>query len=139
MSENVTPSRIDAQLAWARKRLKRLEPADAHEAVERGALLIDIRPEETRNKDGVIPGALAIERNVLEWRLDPTSPHRVAHALDASRAFIIFCDEGYASSLAAASLHVIGVHNATDLIGGFRAWHTAGLPTVRLLLTPDHE
>jgi rhodanese-related sulfurtransferase len=96
---------------------------------ERGALLVDTRPEWQRREDGEIPGALVIERNHIEWRLDPTSDARIPEAVDHDVEVIVVCSEGYASSLAAASLQDLGLHRATDLIGGFRAWREAGLPT----------
>jgi rhodanese-related sulfurtransferase len=119
---------IDTVLAGARARLERLDPYDAAAAVVAGALLVDIRPEINRATEGEIPGAIVIDRNVLEWRLDPASDTRIAAA--AYDAWIVlFCNEGYASSLAATSLQDLGVIAATDLIGGYRAWRAAGLPT----------
>jgi rhodanese-related sulfurtransferase len=120
---------VDDLLARARARLHRLEPADAAAAVERGALLVDTRPEWQRREEGEIPGALLIERNHIEWRLDPASDARIPEAVDHDVEVIVVCSEGYASSLAAASLQDLGLHRATDLIGGFRAWREAGLPT----------
>lgn len=121
---------IDDVLAKARARLQRATPSDAARAVdERGALLVDTRPEWQRRAEGEIPGALPIERNHLEWRLDPTSDARIPEAVDHDVEVIVVCSEGYASSLAAASLQDLGLHRATDLIGGFRAWQAAGLPT----------
>ena len=117
-------------LAEARSSLRRLSPAEAVEALARGALLVDIRPSELRQRDGRIPGALVIDRNVLEWRLDPASPDRAPQMTSHDVAVVLFCDEGYASSLAAATLQQLGVHDATDLVGGFRAWRAASLPVV---------
>jgi rhodanese-related sulfurtransferase len=97
----------------------------------RGALLIDMRTSEQRERDGEIPGAHEIDRNVLEWRLDPTSPWRIHDATDITIRVILICAEGYSSSLAAASLQEMGLVNATDVIGGFAAWRAAHLP-VRL-------
>ena len=124
----MTP-RVDAVLEAVRSRLVRVTPEQAAHAVtyER-ALLVDTRPAEDRAQYGTIPGALIVDRNVLEWRLDPTSPHRLEQADDPRRTVIVFCNEGYASSLAAASLRDLGLVNATDLIGGFHAWAAAGLP-----------
>jgi len=96
---------------------------------ERGALIVDIRPSELRVRDGELPGAIVIDRNVLEWRLDPTSPHRIPDALDPEREIVLVRDEGYASSLAAASLQGLGLRGATDLDGGFQAVRAAGNPT----------
>ena len=119
---------IDNRLAEARARLTRLAPDAAASAVSRGALLIDTRPAAQRNADGEIPGALLIERNVLEWRLDPASDARIPEAASHEVEVIVVCNEGYASSLAAASLQDIGLRRATDLEGGFQAWKAAGLP-----------
>lgn len=119
---------IDELLAAARARLDRPHPQRAAEMVARGALLVDTRPAWQRDQEGVLPGALMIERNHLEWRLDPTSAARIPQAVDHDVAWIVVCSEGYASSLAAASLQDIGLRNATDLDGGFRAWKAAGLP-----------
>jgi rhodanese-related sulfurtransferase len=117
-------------LADARARLRRLGPAEAHAAMRDGAVLVDIRPAAQRAEFGEIPGALVIERNVLEWRLDPRSEARLPFADDYSLAVIVTCQEGYTSSLAAAALQDLGLHRATDLAGGFAAWRDAGLPTV---------
>ena len=119
---------IDDLLAEARSRITRLDPLAAAKAVEAGAALIDIRPEAQRRADGEIPGAILIDRNVLEWRLDPASAHRLPDVARRDRLIIVLCNEGYASSLAARSLQELGLQRATDLIGGFRAWHAAGLP-----------
>src|SRR5258708_26805021 len=96
--------------------------------MQQGALLVDTRPVAQRRRDGELPGALILERNVLEWRLDPDSPHRVAELTSAEQTVILFCNQGYASSLAAATLKRLGLVNATDLVGGFEAWAAAGLP-----------
>ena len=120
---------IDEQLAVTRARLDRLTPPAAAAAVDAGALLIDIRPIHQRSVDGEIPGALVIDRSVLEWRLDPASANRVPEVRDRGQIVIVFCDEGYASSLAAASLLDVGLHHATDLDGGYQAWRAADLPT----------
>jgi rhodanese-related sulfurtransferase len=108
--------------------LARLHPEEARAALEQGAILVDIRPEFQRRADGEIPRAVIIERNHLEWRLDPASSARIDEAVDANVQWIVICDEGFASSLAAATLHMIGVIRATDVIGGFQAWRAAGLP-----------
>jgi rhodanese-related sulfurtransferase len=120
---------IDAVLAAARARLTRLTPREAFEAVGEGAVLVDIRPSEAREIEGSIPGALVIHRNVLEWRLDPGSEACLPQARYDLHV-IVFCNEGYTSSLAAAALLDLGVHQATDMTGGFRAWRAAGLPVV---------
>lgn len=121
---------IDDLLAAARSRLRRLGPQETFVAVERGAVLIDIRPAAQRAEFGEIPGALVIERNVLEWRLDPRSDARLSFATRYDLEVIITCQEGYTSSLAAASLQDLGLSRATDLAGGFAAWQAAGLPTL---------
>lgn len=90
-----------------------------------GSILIDIRPVEQRERDGVMPGAVVVDRNVLEWRLDPTSPHRLPLATGHDVRVIIVCNEGYSSSLAAATLQELGLRNATDLVGGFQEWRAA--------------
>jgi rhodanese-related sulfurtransferase len=115
-------------LAEARQRLQRVDPLDAWVAVSQGALLVDIRPELNQRLEGTIPGALVIERNVLEWRLDPASDDRIAEAGSHDLPVVVFCNEGYTSSLAAAALQDLGLWRATDLVGGFRAWQAAGLP-----------
>jgi rhodanese-related sulfurtransferase len=119
---------VETILARARANLDRLTPREAYEAVRAGALLIDIRPALNRETEGGVPGAVVIERNVLEWRLDPASDSRIPQATHDLRA-ILLCNEGYASSLAAIALHEVGVHCATDVVGGYRAWRAAGLPT----------
>jgi rhodanese-related sulfurtransferase len=125
-------SSIDRVLEAARARLRRLDPSEALAAAERGALLVDIRPEASRRAEGGLPGAVVVERTVLEWRLDPTSPDRLPQFSDRDAHIVIVCNEGYSSSLAAASLQDLGLVNATDLDGGFRAWKRAGLPVVAL-------
>ncbi len=122
---------IDDLLEQARAQLERLSPAEAHAAAGDGALIVDIRAESQRADDGVVPGALFIPRNVLEWRCDPSSLWRDAEASDPGRQVIVMCNEGYQSSLAAATLKQLGRSDATDLIGGFQAWRAAGLPVER--------
>ena len=118
---------IDQVLAEARTRLDRLTPRQALRAVDAGAALVDLRPAAQRAAEGEIPGALIVERNVLEWRFDPASAARLPQA-GYDLQVIIFCSEGYTSSLAAAALQDLGVRRATDLAGGFLAWQAAGLP-----------
>lgn len=117
-------------LAAARSRLTRLGPLETAAAVARGAVLVDIRPAAQRAEFGEIPGAVIIERNVLEWRLDPRSDARLPFADDYDLEVVVTCQEGYTSSLAAAALQDLGLRRATDLAGGFAAWRDAGLPTV---------
>ncbi len=118
---------IDDVLADARAQLQRVDPVQAHEAAGRGAVLVDIRPAANRDAEGEIPGAIIVERNVLEWRLDPASDARLPVA-SYDLEVIVVCNEGYTSSLAAAALQELGVHKATDLTGGFREWKASGLP-----------
>ncbi len=119
---------ISQVLAAARARLDRLGPARAWAAMQEGALLVDIRPAAQRGEEGEVPGALMVERNVLEWRFDPASAARLPQAGSYDLQVIVMCSEGYTSSLAALSLQDLGLHRATDLAGGFRAWLAAGLP-----------
>ncbi len=118
---------VEQLLAAARSRLTRLAPHEADEAVRAGAVIVDIRPDSQRSGDGAVPHALVIARNVLEWRCDPASDARDPAASDPRRRIIVMCDEGYQSSLAAATLLDLGLPLATDLIGGFQAWRRAGL------------
>ncbi|WP_223167949.1 rhodanese-like domain-containing protein [Nonomuraea sp. SYSU D8015] len=123
---------IDALLARTRAGLRRLLPAEAWAAASRpDAFIADTRPEFQRRRDGEVPGAIVIERNQLEWRLDPLCDARIPEATSADIQWIVLCDEGYSSSLAASSLRQIGLANATDVIGGFQAWMTAGLQVIR--------
>jgi rhodanese-related sulfurtransferase len=119
---------VDDLLAAARARLERLDPDGAREALESGAVLIDIRAESQRASDGVVPGARFVPRNVLEWRLDSESEHRDPGLADPESQVIVMCNEGYQSSLAAANLQELGIRRATDLDGGFQAWRAAGHP-----------
>ena len=120
--------RLERLLARARSRLTRLHPPQAQDAARNGAILVDTRPEFQRRADGEIPGTIIIERNHLEWRLHPASAGRILEAVGVDIHWIVICDEGYASSLAAATLHTIGLHRATDVVGGFQAWRAARLP-----------
>ncbi|WP_446040086.1 rhodanese-like domain-containing protein [Streptomyces sp. SID1121] len=119
---------IDELLERVREGLDRVEAREAFEAAEGGALLVDIRYQALRERDGLIPGALVVERNELEWRLDPQGSHRAAEATSHDLRVVVICNEGYASSLAAVSLRQLGLHRATDLVGGFQAWKAEGLP-----------
>ncbi|KHO18599.1 rhodanese-like domain-containing protein [Mycolicibacterium setense] len=119
-------SRIDTVLEQARARLRRLPASDLPEALDSGAVLVDIRPEAQRAAEGSVPGALIIERNVLEWRCDPTSDARIPQAVDDDVYWVILCSEGYTSSLAAASLVDLGLHRSTDVVGGYHALVAAG-------------
>ncbi len=122
---------IDQLLEEARAQLERVDPQAARDAVRSGATLIDIRSESQIAADGIVPSALVIPRNVLEWRLDPASDHRHPQAPGLDDHVILMCDAGYQSSLAAATLKQLGFTRATDLDGGFQAWREAGLPTER--------
>jgi rhodanese-related sulfurtransferase len=119
---------IEELLERARAGLERLEPEGALEAQRNGALLVDVRSHEERARLGVIPGSLHVPRTVLEWRLDPGSPHRNPDACDLRRHLVVVCADGYSSSLAAATLQELGYRRATDLVGGFNAWKNKGLP-----------
>ena len=121
-------SRIDELLEQARARLTRVDPAAARAAIDAGAVLVDIRAESQRERDGVVPGSVFIARNVLEWRCDPDGSDRDERVADPERPLIVMCDAGFQSSLAAATLHELGHDRATDLDGGFQAWRAAGLP-----------
>jgi rhodanese-related sulfurtransferase len=115
-------SAVDQLLDVARRTLPHRPTADElPELIARGALVVDIRPVAQRQRDGELAGAVVIDRNVLEWRLDPTSPNRIDEAIDHDREIVIVCNEGYASSLAAATLQQLGLTRATDLAGGFQA------------------
>ncbi|MET7603901.1 rhodanese-like domain-containing protein [Streptomyces avermitilis] len=128
-SPHERPIGIDELLEQVREGLDRVAAADAYEAALAGdALLVDIRYAALRDRDGLIPGALVVERNELEWRLDPQGSHRAPEATGHDLRVVVVCNEGYASSLAAASLRQLGLHRATDLVGGFQAWKSAGLP-----------
>jgi rhodanese-related sulfurtransferase len=120
---------IDDLLAEARSRIVRVSPAEAAHRIAAGAVLVDIRPAAQRAREGEVPGALFVERNVLEWRFDPASDARLPEATGYDVDVIILCSEGYTSSLAADALRSLGLHRATDVVGGFHAWAAAGLPT----------
>jgi rhodanese-related sulfurtransferase len=122
---------VDEILSEARGKLSRVTPEEAYARHGAGALLIDIRYEALRRQDGTIPGALLVERNELEWRLDPLCEYKLPQAEHHDLDVLVLCNEGYASSLAALSLHELGLRRATDVIGGFQAWAAAGLPVMR--------
>jgi rhodanese-related sulfurtransferase len=124
------PTSVEQLLADARARLERLTPEQAHAAMHAGAFLVDIRSDSQRARDGLIAGARVVPRNVLEWRLDPACPHRDPELGRRDARIVVLCDEGYQSSLAAATVRSFGL-SATDVIGGFRAWSAAGLPVER--------
>ena len=123
------PRTIDDLLAEARARIVRVTPHEASARVAGGALLVDIRPAAQRAREGEVPGSLIVERNVLEWRFDPASDARLPEATGYDVDVIIICSEGYTSSLAADALRSLGLHRATDVVGGFLAWAAAALPT----------
>ena len=128
IGQDRSPVSADGLLAQARAKLRRLRPSEAAAAVEAGAIIVDTRPEFQRRTDGEIPGAVVVERNHLEWRCDPAGSARIPEAIDHDVQWIVICDQGYSSSLAAASLQALGMRRATDVIGGFQAWRAAGLP-----------
>lgn len=119
---------VDVLLARARARIRRYAPAEAAAAQRDGAVLVDTRDSADRAAEGAIPGAVWIPRTVLEWRADPTSEQPDPRIADPRRRLIVVCNDGYSSSLAAASLIDLGFADAGDLAGGFRAWRAAGLP-----------
>lgn len=118
---------VEALLAEAQAEIDRLSPAEAHAAAQEGDLLIDIRPLEQRQRDGLVPGAAIVQRNVLEWRLDPAGEHRDPALARLDRRIILICDEGYQSSLAAATLLRFGL-DVCDVVGGVQEWMAEGLP-----------
>jgi rhodanese-related sulfurtransferase len=115
-------SAVARLLEECRRGVGRVRPEQLDAAARDGALVVDIRPTEQRDRDGALPGALVVDRNVLEWRLDPTSPYRLTEADEPDRWVVLVCNEGYASSLAARTLRDLGITRATDLEGGFQAW-----------------
>jgi rhodanese-related sulfurtransferase len=119
---------VDDVLAASRRGVRRLTPEEAAAAARRGAVLVDTRTESQRRRQGEVPGALVIDRTVLEWRLDPASDDRIAEATGYDLEVVVLCRQGYSSSLAAASLREVGLHRATDVVGGVEAWVAAGLP-----------
>lgn len=129
-------SRIERVLEAARERYHRLPADQVPEAVRRGALLVDIRPAAQRAREGEVPGALVIERNVLEWRCDPTSDARLPQAVGDDIEWVILCSEGYTSSLAAAALLDLGLHRATDVVGGYHALAAAGVLADAVQVSP---
>ena len=122
------PITLDELLERARRDLVRVEPGQAATELAGGALLVDIRPADQRSVGGDIPGATVLDRNVIEWRLAPDSEWRIDAVAGPETRVIVLCNEGYSSSLAAATLKELGLVNATDVIGGFQAWKAAGLP-----------
>jgi rhodanese-related sulfurtransferase len=118
---------IEELLASRRRRIRRYTPREAKDAMDQGAIMVDIRPSEQRDRDGLVPGAHAVDRNVLEWRLDPRCAHRDRRLAEPGRRVILICDEGYQSSLAAAMLQRFGIDSG-DVIGGVQAWKHDGLP-----------
>jgi rhodanese-related sulfurtransferase len=120
---------IDELLARVRSRIDRVGPVEAWHRLAAGALLVDTRPVEQRDRDGEIPGAVVVDRNVLEWRLDPASPYRIPQVTGYDLEVIVICNEGYSSSLVADTLRTLGLTRAADVVGGFVAWAALGLPT----------
>jgi rhodanese-related sulfurtransferase len=119
---------IDQLLAQVRSRIDRIGPREAAARLAAGALLIDTRPWEQRSRDGEVPGAVVVDRNVLEWRLDPASPYRIPEVTGYHLEVIVLCDQGYSSSLVADTLRSLGLRRAVDVVGGFEAWTALGLP-----------
>ena len=121
---------VDDLLAEARSRITRVTPVEALARIAEGAVLVDIRPAAQRAREGEVPGALVVERNVLEWRFDPASEARLPQATGYDVDVVVLCSEGYTSSLAADALRSLGLTSASDVVGGYQAWVAAGLPTV---------
>ena len=121
---------VDELLARARSRIERVEPVEAWRRLTDGALLVDTRPAEQRDRDGDVPGAVVVDRNVLEWRLDPASPDRLPVVTGYDLEIVVLCNEGYSSSLVADTLRTLGLTRTVDVIGGFVAWAARGLPVV---------
>lgn len=121
---------VDELLALVRGRIERVEPVEAWLRLSGGALLVDTRPVEQRERDGEVPGAVVVDRNVLEWRLDPASPDRLPVVTGYDLEVVVLCNEGYSSSLVADTLRTLGLTRTSDVIGGFVAWAAAGLPVV---------
>ena len=121
---------IDELLASVRARIDRVHPREVPARVAAGALLVDTRPWEQRCRDGAVPGAVVVDRNVLEWRLDPASPDRIPQVTGYDLEVVVLCNEGYSSSLVADTLRALGLARSVDVIGGFVAWAAAGLPVV---------
>jgi rhodanese-related sulfurtransferase len=129
MGVGEVPRTLDELLREAEARIERLAPAAAYEATQAGALLVDVRSEATRERDGVVPGSIHVPRTVLEWRFEPGGEWRNPHIGGLERQVIVLCDHGYSSPLAAATLTQLGYARAGDVIGGFDAWREAGLPS----------
>ena len=125
--EQMTP--IERMVEVDRSLLHRLEPREADGAVRQGGVIVDIRSHEQRVEHGVVPGSIRIHRNVLEWRVDPSSGWYDDRFAAYAGPVIVMCHEGFSSSMAAATLQRLGFTRATDMVGGFEAWAEAGLPT----------
>jgi rhodanese-related sulfurtransferase len=123
---------IDELLEQVRSRIGRVQPGEVAARVAAGALLVDTRPVEQRARDGEVPGTVLVDRNVLEWRLDPASPYRIPEVTGYDLEVIVLCNQGYSSSLVADTLRTLGLHRAADVIGGFEAWAAQGLPVIRV-------
>jgi rhodanese-related sulfurtransferase len=123
---------VDELLDAVRSRIERVQPGEVPARVAAGALLVDTRPVEQRERDGDVPGAVVVDRNVLEWRLDPASPWRIPEVTGYDLEVIVLCNQGYSSSLVADTLRTLGLRRAVDVIGGFEAWAAAGLPVARV-------
>ncbi len=127
---------VDELLAAVRARIERIEPRDVPARMAAGALLVDTRPMEQRARDGEVPGAVVVDRNALEWRLDPASPERIPQATGYDLEVIVLCNQGYSSSLVADTLRSLGLRRSVDVVGGFEAWVALGLPVVAVRRSP---
>ncbi len=128
---------VDQLLLEARSRIRRLQPEQAAARMRAGAVLVDIRPAAQRAEQGEVPGALVVERNVLEWRFDPASGARLPEVTGYDLEVVVLCSEGYTSSLATDALRTLGLTRAADVVGGYRAWVAAGLPTTGASADPE--
>jgi rhodanese-related sulfurtransferase len=135
--EQTTPTPIHRLLEQERLLLRRLDPRQAEQAVRAGGVIVDTRSHEQRVAGGIVPGSIRVHRNVLEWRVDPTSAWFDERFAAYSGPVIVMCEQGYSSSLAAATLQRLGFDRATDMVGGFEAWKAAGLPVLPLSAEPD--
>ena len=126
---------IEELLEQVRSRIDRVQPTEVLRRVADGALLVDTRPHEQRTRDGAVPGALVVDRNVLEWRLDPASPDRLPQVTGYDLEVIVLCNQGYSSSLVADTLRTLGLRRAVDVVGGFEAWAALGLPVAGIRRT----
>jgi rhodanese-related sulfurtransferase len=137
MSEFAARRTVHELVEQAAARIERLQPAAAHAAMREGAVLVDLRSDSDRQRDGIVPGSLHVPRSVLEWRLDPGSDWRSPHAPELGERVVVLCAHGFSSVLAAATLVDLGFARAADVVGGFAAWRQAGLPVASVQPSRD--